>query len=55
MKKQLLLFSIILFLACDKNPSPEVSGIAVIRINQLGYLPESIKVAVYGAKLPEEI
>ncbi|MDT7827770.1 glycoside hydrolase family 9 protein [Pricia sp. S334] len=29
---------------------PEDPGIAVIRINQLGYTPESIKVAVFGAK-----
>ena len=55
MKKYLFLFSIILFLACDKNPSPEVSGIAVIRINQLGYMPESIKVAVYGAKFDSKV
>lgn len=55
MNKYLLLFSIILLLACDKNSSPEMSGIAVIRINQLGYLPESIKVAVYGAKFDTKV
>lgn len=31
------------------------SGAAVIRINQLGYLPESINVAVFGAKTNMEV
>ncbi|MEX0362288.1 MAG: cellulase N-terminal Ig-like domain-containing protein [Allomuricauda sp.] len=50
MKKYILLLSIALAVSCAKNRSPEQSGITVIRINQLGYLPQSIKVAVFGAK-----
>jgi len=51
MKKYILLIGIIvLILSCAKNRTEKNSGIAVVRINQLGYLPESIKVAVYGAK-----
>lgn len=50
MKKCLLLIGIILFTSCAKNATSENSEIAVIRINQLGYLPGSIKVAVYGTK-----
>ena len=50
MKKYFLLLVSILFLSCIKNHTPEKLGLAVVRINQLGYLPESIKVGVYGSK-----
>jgi endoglucanase len=49
-KKQLLLLAIIICSSCTKNFALENTGIAVIRINQLGYLPGSTKVAVFGAK-----
>ena len=51
MKKYILLIGIIvLILSCANSRTKESSAIAVVRINQLGYLPESIKVAVFGAK-----
>ena len=50
MKEYLLLFSVILFSSCATNLALEKSDVAVVRINQLGYLPETIKVAVFGAK-----
>ena len=50
MKSFFTLIAIIFLSACsERNPLPE-QGNAVIRINQLGYLPHSIKVAVLGAK-----
>ncbi len=50
MKNALLLLGTLFLWACSDKVSDEVSGVAVIRINQLGYFPESIKVAVFGAK-----
>ncbi|MDN5210790.1 glycoside hydrolase family 9 protein [Fulvivirgaceae bacterium BMA12] len=50
MKKYFLLVGIILFLSCAENHTSEKPGVAVVRINQLGYLPGSIKVAVFGSK-----
>lgn len=50
MKNYFLLLTVLLFLSCAKNHTPEKLGISVIRVNQLGYLPKSIKVAVFGAK-----
>lgn len=49
MKKTLFFLSLILFLANAKPHTPKSSEIAVIRINQLGYIPKSIKVAVLGS------
>ncbi len=55
MKKYVSLLCALLFLACAKNSTNEKQGIAVIRVNQLGYLPETIKVAVFGAKTNTKI
>lgn len=44
-----LIFIFIFFSAVAKPPVANSSGVSVIRINQLGYLPNSIKVAVFGA------
>lgn len=46
--KKIFLLIVILCSACSENLVSEKSG--VIRINQLGYLPETIKVAVFGSK-----
>ncbi|WP_299530463.1 glycoside hydrolase family 9 protein [Ulvibacterium sp.] len=50
MKKYVVLLGVILIISCVQNRTTEKSGVAVVRINQLGYLPESIKVAVFAAK-----
>lgn len=53
MKKYLFILTLVTLSSFAKNPKE--SGIAVIRINQLGYLPESIKVAVFGSKTSMEV
>ncbi|MEM9142952.1 MAG: glycoside hydrolase family 9 protein, partial [Bacteroidota bacterium] len=55
MKKYLLLIGILPFLCCGPDLDLNKRGIAVIRINQLGYMPEAIKVAVFGAKFGAEV
>lgn len=49
MKKALYLLSLIFFSTLAKSSEPTNLEVAVIRINQLGYTPMSIKVAVFGA------
>nr|WP_299381634.1 glycoside hydrolase family 9 protein [Allomuricauda sp.] len=57
MKKYIttVLLALTLALSCTHNQQVENKGIEVIRINQLGYLPNSIKVAVYGAKFTSHV
>ena len=49
MKTILFFLNLILISTVAKPNSPINSGTSVIRINQLGYTPKSIKVAVFGA------
>ncbi|WP_027124883.1 glycoside hydrolase family 9 protein [Gelidibacter mesophilus] len=49
MKKALLFFSLLVVLSAAKPIDTDSKENAVIRINQLGYTPNSIKVAVFGA------
>lgn len=49
------IFLAILLFACNKKKPLETSVFEAIRINQLGYLPHSIKVAVYGSNSSVEL
>ena len=50
MTKYFLPFIILLLFSCSQNPEAGNEEITVIRINQLGYLPGSVKVAVLASK-----
>lgn len=49
MKNKRYLFSLIFLFAVGTTFAQQTQEIAVVRINQLGYTPNSIKVAVFGA------
>lgn len=55
MKKLTLFFALVLFSLKGNSQTVKNIDTTVIRINQLGYTPESIKVAVYGATKPTSI